>query len=287
MGIASFVLGIIGTVLSYFYVGAFLCLLGVVLGVIDFAKSSSDGTYGILGFLSSVLGIVMTIFFVVSDIDSGILNINGGKIETTKWGNSGEESIKTEELFAKIDEWNEGKTKSEEKTNEENIQETENEQISVDKNIFSVELTIPYDFTDGETTQQELDQTAKEMGYKSIKLNSDGSITYKMTKEQHKELLEETRKSLKESLQEMIGSEEYPTFTDIQTNDNFTEFTVMTTSEELNLTESMSTLLFYFMGGTYNAFSGEDVDNISVKYININSGEIISEANSKDIGNDN
>ena len=287
MGVASIVLGVIGIILSYFYVGVFLCLPGIVLGAIDFFKGSSDGTYGILGILSSILGIVMAIFFIVSDLDSGILCLNKGNIEVAKWENSDDGNVKTEELHIEADNGKEDRSKQEEKTKEENIQEEKTGQISVDKNIFSVELTIPSDFTDSETTQQELDQISKEMGYKSVKLNPDGSITYKMTKEQHKELLEETRKSLNEALQEMISSEEYPTFVDIQANDDFTEFTVMTTSEELGITESMSIFVFYFYGGTYSAFSGKDVDNISVMYVNSNTGEIISEANSKDLGNDN
>ena len=57
-----------------------------------------------------------------------------------------------------------------------------------------------------------------------------------------------------------------------------------TTSEELNLAESLSTLVFYLYGGMYNAFSGNAVDNISVTFINANTGSVISQANSKDMG---
>ena len=63
--------------------------------------------------------------------------------------------------------------------------ETNNDKIEVDENLLTVELTIPADFV-GETTQEELNQTAKEEGLKSITLNEDGSATYVMTKKKHK-----------------------------------------------------------------------------------------------------
>ena len=52
--------------------------------------------------------------------------------------------------------------------------------VDVDKGLFNVTLTIPKDFV-GETTQEKLDESVKEKGYKSATLNSDGSVTYVMT----------------------------------------------------------------------------------------------------------
>ena len=46
---------------------------------------------------------------------------------------------------------------------------------------FSVELTISSEYADIKP-QEEWDDISKEMGYKSIKLTSDGSVTYQMTK---------------------------------------------------------------------------------------------------------
>lgn len=57
----------------------------------------------------------------------------------------------------------------------------------------------------------------------------------------------------------MAGSEEYPNFTNISTNYDFTEFMVTTISEELNMSESFSILGFYLYGGIYIAFSGNAV----------------------------
>lgn len=153
--------------------------------------------------------------------------------------------------------------------------------IEVDENLFSVELTIPADFV-GETTQEELDSIATENGFKSIVLHDDGSATYTMTKAQHKEMMDEMSASINSSLAEMVGSENYPNFTDIKTNDNFTEFTITTKSTELDMTESFSVIAFYTYGGMYNIFNGTPVDNVSVTFINADSGEVIYSSNSAD-----
>ena len=154
--------------------------------------------------------------------------------------------------------------------------------VEVDENLFSVELTIPAEFMDG-STQEELDAAAKENGFKSITLHEDGSATYVMTKAQHKKMMGEMASSINTSLSEMIGSEDYPNVTGITVNDDFTKFTVTTSSTELSLTESISVMVFYTYGGMYNIFNGTPVDNVQVDFVNADSGEIISSANSADM----
>lgn len=153
--------------------------------------------------------------------------------------------------------------------------------INVEKGIFDVELTIPAEYV-GETTQEELDNDAAEYGYK-VTLNSDGTATYKMTKSQHKKILEDMAESFNQELDKMIDSEEYPNFTKIESNDNFTEFKVTTKSTELDMNESFSVIAFYMYGGLYGTFSGKDADNVSVTFINEESGEIIDVSNSSDM----
>ena len=155
-------------------------------------------------------------------------------------------------------------------------------EIEVDEGIFNVELTVPSDFVEAQT-QEELDKLSKERGFKSITLNEDGSATYVMSKKQHQELLSEYRELINSSLNEMIGSEDYPNFTNIETNDNYTEFTITTKNTELDMVESFSVIGFYMYVGLYNVFSGEEVDNISVTFINANTGDIINIANSSDL----
>lgn len=157
--------------------------------------------------------------------------------------------------------------------------------VEVDKGLFNVTIQVPSDFAEAEKTQADYDLIAKEKGWKSITLNEDGSLTYEMTKNQHKELMNETVKSFRKSLDEMISSGEYENFVNIEVNADYSEFTVITKSEELDMTESFSTMAFYMMSGMYNIFNGTAADNCKVVFINEISGEIIQEANSKDMGN--
>lgn len=166
--------------------------------------------------------------------------------------------------------------------NENKTMNDENAEIGVDEGLLTVEITIPSDFLEGQT-QEDLDVIAKENGYESIKLNSDGSATYKMTKSQHKKMLKDMADGFNQSFDEMIGSEDYPNFTEIKANDNFTDFTIKTKSTELDFNESFSVMNFYLCGGMYNIYSGDEVDNIHVKFINDTTGEVISESNSKDM----
>ncbi len=163
--------------------------------------------------------------------------------------------------------------------------EEKHKSIEVDENLLTVEITIPSNFI-GETTQEDIDKNVKEKGFVSGTLNSDGSVTYKMTKAQHKELVVQIKETIDTQMNEMIGSEDYPNIVGIEANDDYTSFTITTTSTELGLMESMSTLAFYMYGGMYNAFAGEQVDNIHVDFVNEESGQVIQSADSKNMGSD-
>lgn len=158
--------------------------------------------------------------------------------------------------------------------------------IDVDKNLFDVTITVPADLV-GDTTQEELDAKAADSDIHSITLNDDGSATYVMSKSQHKKMMQELADNINSTLSDMVGSEDYPNFTDIKANSDFTNFTVTTTSTELDLTDSISIMGFYMYGGMYAIFNGSDVGNIHVDFVNADSGEIINSADSSDIATDN
>ena len=159
--------------------------------------------------------------------------------------------------------------------------------IDVDKGLLNVEITIPaetaeyYGFTF--ESQEEADAYAKEQGFKSVTLGDDGSVTIVMSKSQHKKTMEGLRTTIDESLQEMIGSEDYPNITAVEHNDNYTSFTVTTKSEELSFNETFSTFAFYIYGGMYNSFNGTPADNIHVDFVNEASGDVIDSFDSKNM----
>lgn len=147
----------------------------------------------------------------------------------------------------------------------------------------TVELNIPASYVE-EKTQEDLNKLCEEKGYASITLNEDGSATYVMTEAQHEKLIKDFRTEIEKSLAEMVGSENYPNFTSIEANDDYTEFTIKTKSTQLDFAESFSALGFYLYGGMYAVFNGKEVDNISVTFVNADSGDIISTSNSSEMG---
>ncbi len=153
--------------------------------------------------------------------------------------------------------------------------------IDVNKELFDVTLTIPAEYV-GEATQEELDAQASQYGYKITK-NEDGSATYTMTKAQHKEILRDMSESINSSLSEYIGSEDYPNITDVKANEDFTNFIITTKSTELDMGESFLSIGLYTYGGMYHIFSGQEIDNIHIDFINADTGEIISSSDSSDL----
>lgn len=159
--------------------------------------------------------------------------------------------------------------------------ESETQNIEVEEELFDVVVTLPADLV-GETTQENLDAAQNNHFHKAT-LNSDGSVTIEMSKKQHNALLSTLSESTTEQLNKMVGSEEYPDITAIDVNSDFTKFTVTTKNAEISLPESFSVMAFYIFGGMYNAFSGNSDAEITVEFVNADSGKVISTANSSDI----
>ena len=154
--------------------------------------------------------------------------------------------------------------------------------VETENGILTVSITIPAELVGDEITQEELDANS-DNSYISAKLNEDGSVTYKLTKQQHKAMLDEFVETMNQSIQEMIDSEDYA-FTDIKYNDDFTQFDVTLSTDEVGLAEGFAALAFYVYGGMYGLFSGHTADNITVNYYDSN-GNLIDSANSSDAGN--
>ena len=217
------------------------------------------------------LAIILTFAIVLSAL-SGC----GSQVEEAK-----PEALKS--TIAETEKSSEPETEETTETSDDGMKELEAlGDVNVDKGLFNVTLNIPKDYV-GETTQKELDELAKEKGFKSITLNSDGSATYVMNKAQHEELLSGIRDSINSSLQEMVDSEEYPNITKIEANEDFTNFTVTTKNKELDFAETLGIVTFYMCGGMYAVFSGKEVENVHVDYVNADSGEIIDSGDSKDM----
>lgn len=94
---------------------------------------------------------------------------------------------------------------------------------------------------------------------------------------------------IKASFKEIIDDKEtYPSFIDVEVNDNFSIFTIKTivdTKSELNMQKGFSSLIFIMSGLMYQAFNGgEEVKiMITVNYVKDETGTILRTATSEDL----
>lgn len=156
--------------------------------------------------------------------------------------------------------------------------------INVDRNLLTVKMDFPADFV-GEMTQEQVEESVtKDPGILSGVLNSDGSVTYVLSYFKYKEMLDETKKSIDDGLKEIVDSDEFPDIVGITHNDDFTEYTVKYKGKEVSFTDSFQVLACYMYSGFYAIFKGEPIENVHVTFVNSETGAVIMESNSKDMG---
>lgn len=155
--------------------------------------------------------------------------------------------------------------------------------IEAETNKDHVLITIPYDLV-GDMTQEQVDAAiANEDGYLEGTLNEDGSVTYVMTAKKYGEVVQSMQDGIEESLQEIIDDPEIEHITAITHNEDFSEYTVLCNSNDLNLNESMVALQLYIFSGTYYKFLVDPPEIIYVKYINTETGEVFYDKNSTEL----
>lgn len=172
-------------------------------------------------------------------------------------------------------------------TEKENASEDEDEaalaaigDVETENGILTVSINVPADLI-GETTQEELDASEGEL-YKSAVLNEDGSVTYKMTKKQHRTMLQRIAEAVDESSQEMIDDEENYTIASVTHNDDLTEFNVTLDGTEIGFGDYFATYSFFMNGLLYGKFSGHTPEHLVVNFYDPD-GNLIEAVDSDDL----
>jgi hypothetical protein len=148
--------------------------------------------------------------------------------------------------------------------------------ISVDKNLFSVDVTIPASFyEDQKLSQAELDADAAKKGYGKAKLNSDGSVSFRMSKAQHKAALVEMKKSLDDYIQESVN-ESPGTLRKISYNSNMTEFNISVDKAKFedDFAAGFIGLGVAFQASFYQMFNGTQVPKTQINFIDQSTGKV-------------
>lgn len=138
----------------------------------------------------------------------------------------------------------------------------------------TVSLTIPTVY-ESVSTQEEADTIRDKNGYISATLNEDGSLTIVMTRADHEQMVQEFESSVEEAMQSMIGSDSFPNITDIEVNEDYSSFTVTTSSEEVDSLEAIASNELVMYGTLYHIYTGNDVDNIRVDFVSADSEETL------------
>lgn len=154
--------------------------------------------------------------------------------------------------------------------------------VEVENGILTVSVTVPAKLA-GEVTQEGLDAGKGEY-YQSAVLNSDGSVTYKMTKKQHRAKLDALAGSFDESAQKLINDKENYTITDVSHNQDFTEFNVTLSGTEIGFGDSFASYSFYTYGSLYGIYSGHTPEHMIVNFYG-SDGNLIQSFDSADTQN--
>ncbi len=153
--------------------------------------------------------------------------------------------------------------------------------VETENGLLFVSVTVPAEMVNDDMTQESIDAGSGET-YTTGKLNEDGSVTYKMTKQQHRAMLDNLGRMINEETEKMVSGGEYAV-SEISHNDDYTAFDVKLMSEEIGLSEGFMAFALYMYGGMYNIFTGKTAD-ITVNYYSAD-GALINTISSADAGN--
>ena len=108
--------------------------------------------------------------------------------------------------------------------------EESNQAVEVDKGILNVEVTLPASLYEGQDVDEAIAQM-EEDGVKEVIKNDDGSLTLKMSKSEHKKLMDNMESDLKEFIKEIETSEDFTSIEKVEYNKTFDEFTITVNKE--------------------------------------------------------
>lgn len=184
-----------------------------------------------------------------------ILAACGGDKETTGENNSG-----TEQTEQKTDQVNEGSAGKDGKEEQKGKTDEEKEEQS------TVDITIPAEmFESDEVDPDTIMEDMKAQGVTKVVENSDGSLTIKMSKEKHEQIMKDMRAEIRNTIDEIKASQDYPSIKNITFNESFSEFNLMVNKEAYEDSfDGFVSITFGLSGMLYQFYDGKDMDDIQV-----------------------
>ncbi|WP_240186132.1 hypothetical protein [Lysinibacillus fusiformis] len=140
------------------------------------------------------------------------------------------------------------------------------EPLKVDKGLLNVEVTIPATLYKGQDKDTIISE-AKNSGIKEVIKNDDGSfsLTYKMSKSEHKEMMKDLKEGIVKSVEELKTSEDFASINDVAHNKSFSEFTLTVNKEKFEGSfDAIASFGLALAGMYYQLFNGADVEDYKV-----------------------
>jgi len=156
--------------------------------------------------------------------------------------------------------------------------ESDAQGISVDEGLFSVSLTLPKSFIEMDEEVFGIDNLKKNPDFQDTVQNPDGSITLKMSKSKHHELLATLQTSVDDAVTDALTDENTAGyFTDIKVNKGCTEITASIKENETDFMQLFTLLGVEYVCLMYQAFDSNPTGKVKVTVINDTTKETIEE----------
>lgn len=153
----------------------------------------------------------------------------------------------------------------------------ENEAIEVEKNLFSVEITIPSDYAGDLAEFDEKVYLEENKGIEKAKVNEDGSLYLKMSKSKHNELVDETKINMEKAFTELVDDPETPYLKDLSWSKDFEEFSMVVDGEEWENAFDFTPFSLALSSALYQSIKGNEFHTV-IKIIDVDTKEVIHEA---------
>lgn len=150
--------------------------------------------------------------------------------------------------------------------------------IEVDKNLLSVEITLPPDMA-GDLSDFDKETYLKENeGFIDAEVTTDGSLKIKMTKKKHQEMVEEMKTNLEASFVELIEGSDTPYIKDLTSKNDYKEITISVERATYENTMDFTTLIVGFSVAMYQVIKGDEFA-CNIRIIDFTTKELISDIN--------
>ncbi len=143
---------------------------------------------------------------------------------------------------------------------EEDSKTAEKTTEAVDENLLTVDITFPASFFSEESPATDvLTQEQIDSGYKSARINPDGSLTYTITKKGWRKLLKQAKEYTIETLMQLVDNPESPSIKKVEYNDDFTNITFYVERDAFESGfDKFATVMSFYSVGYYQYFNQQE-----------------------------